>query len=74
MAQSEETKESLLADIESLIAYGAKEPTINPDLLKYLSIEDLRHIKAKLIERVGKLSEEDLVWLHQFKRNSIHAD
>ena len=65
-----QTKEELLADIEKLIAYGRKEPTINPALLAYLEIEDLRSTKAKLLSRVGKLSEEHKVWLEQFKRYS----
>lgn len=61
-------KEILLADIEKLIAYGREEPTINPDLLEYLSIEDLINTKAKLLARVGKLSDEDKEWLEQFKK------
>lgn len=63
-----QTKEELLADIEKLIAYGRDEPTINPDLLAYLSIEDLINTKAKLMARVGTLSEEDKAWLEQFKK------
>ena len=62
------TKEKLLVDIEKLIAYGRDEPTINPALLEYLSVEDLINTKAKLLERVGKLSEEDKAWLEQFKK------
>jgi len=62
------TKEELLADIEELIAYGREEPTINPDLLAYLEIDDLISTKKKLLERVGKLSEEDKEWLQQFKK------
>ena len=62
------TKEELLADIEKLIAYGRDEPTINPDLLAYLEIEDLINTKAKLLERVGKLSDNDKKWLEQFKK------
>ena len=62
------TKEELLAEIEKLIAYGREEPTIHPDLLAYLSIEDLMNTKAKLLERVGKLSDEDKEWLEQFKK------
>lgn len=61
-------KKELLADIEKLIAYGREEPAINPALLEYLSIEDLINTKAKLLERVGTLSEEDKVWLEQFKK------
>jgi hypothetical protein len=66
--ENEQTKEKLLADIEKLISYGREEPTINPALLAYLSIEDLLNTKAKLLERVGKLSEEDKDWLEQFKK------
>ena len=62
------TKEELLADIEELISYGREEPTINPALLAYLEITDLIATKKKLLERVGKLSEEDKVWLEQFKK------
>lgn len=62
------TKEELLADIEELISYGREEPTINPALLAYLEISDLIATKKKLLERVGKLSEEDKVWLEQFKK------
>lgn len=63
-----QTKEELLKEIEKLIAYGRDEPTINPDLLAYLSIEDLINTKAKLMERVGTLSEEDKAWLEQLKK------
>jgi len=63
-----QTKEELLADIEKLIAYGRDEPTINPDLLAYLEIDDLIQTKAKLLERVGRLSEDDKEWLEQFKK------
>ncbi|TNF43552.1 MAG: hypothetical protein EP216_03575 [Epsilonproteobacteria bacterium] len=63
-----QTKEELLADIEKLIAYGREEPTINPALLEYLEIDDLISTKKKLLERVGKLSEEDKEWLQQFKK------
>jgi len=63
-----QTKEELLADIEKLIAYGRDEPTINPALLEYLEIDDLINTKAKLLERVGVLSDEDKQWLEQFKK------
>ncbi len=62
------TKEELLTQIDKLISYGKTEPTINPDLLAYLSLEELQNIKAKLLERVNKLSEEDKAWLEQFKK------
>ncbi|MEA3434117.1 MAG: hypothetical protein U9R13_06005 [Campylobacterota bacterium] len=63
-----QTKEELLNDIEELISYGRDEPTINPALLAYLEIDDLISTKKKLLERVGKLSEEDKEWLEQFKK------
>lgn len=66
--ENKHSKEKLLADIEKLIAYGREEPTINPDLLAYLDIQDLINTKAKLLTRVGTLSEEDKVWLEQFKK------
>jgi len=62
------TKESLLAEIEALIAYGATEPTIDPNLLAYLEIHDLESIKAKLLHKTTTLTEEDKEWLEQFKR------
>ena len=66
--ENEHSKEKLLADIEKLISYGREEPTINPALLAYLEIDDLISTKKKLLERVGKLSEEDKEWLEQFKK------
>ena len=65
---NEHSKEKLLADIEKLISYGREEPTINPTLLAYLTIDDLISTKKTLLERVGKLSEEDKEWLDQFKK------
>ena len=66
--ENEHSKEELLADIEKLISYGREEPTINPALLAYLEIDDLISTKKKLLEKVGKLSEEDKEWLEQFKK------
>ena len=62
------SKEVLLREIEELISYGRVEPTINPALLAYLEIDDLISTKKKLLERVGKLSDEDKAWLEQFKK------
>lgn len=64
--ENKQTKEELLEEIESLIAYGREETTINPALLAYLEIDDLISIKRKLLERAGKLREEDKAWLEQF--------
>jgi hypothetical protein len=70
VTHEETTKRELLSDIERLIAYGKEEPVINPALLRYLSVEELENIKAKLIERVGKLDEEDKAWLQRFKKEA----
>ena len=63
-----QTKETLLKEIDTLISYGRTDPTINPDLLAYLSIEDLMSIKARLLEKVNILTEEDKTWLERFKK------
>ena len=63
-----QTKEELLADIDKLISYGKEESAINPDLLAYLSKEDLLSIKKKLLKKVNILSEEEKAWLEQFKK------
>jgi len=65
---NEQTKEELLKEIDKLISYGKEETTINPDLLAYLSTDDLLSIKAKLLKKVNILSEEDKAWLEQFKK------
>ncbi len=66
--ENTQTKETLLADIEKLIAYGREETTINPALLAYLDTDDLISTKRTLLQRAGVLSEEDRVWLEQFKK------
>ena len=53
---------------EKLIAYGKKDPTINPVLLEYLEISDLISIKKRLLKNMGHLSKENIEWLEQFKR------
>jgi hypothetical protein len=62
------TKEELLSDIEALISYGKDEPTIAPELLRYLETEALISIKRSLLQKAGVLSEEDKLWLVQFKK------
>ncbi len=61
-------KKELLADIEALIAYGKTEPTINPDLLRYFSVEELETIKKRLEARVNTLDDEDKAWLAKFRK------
>jgi len=61
-------KEILLKEIDKLISYGKEETTISPDLLKYFTIEELEGMKANLLKKVGRLKEEDMEWLEQFKK------
>ena len=62
-------KENLLKEIEILLSYNPNESTsINPNYIEYLELNDLESIKANLIEKVGKLKQEDVLWLEQFKK------
>lgn len=62
-------KEQCLREIEQLLSYKPEEKTtINPNYLEYLDLEDLASIKQSLMDRIGKLSQEDLEWLQQFKK------
>jgi len=64
-----QTKEELLKEIEALLSYNPEETTtINPNYLEYLEIEDLESIKKGLIDKIGKLSQENIAWLEQFKK------
>jgi hypothetical protein len=64
-----ETKEELLADIEKLMQYGpGDKETINPNLLTYLDLDTLASIKASLLKKAGSLSDEDKLWLQQFRK------
>ena len=61
-------KEELLKEIEALINYQPEhKTTINPNYLEYLEINDLESIKRSLLEKIGKLSQEDVDWLKQFR-------
>ena len=63
-------KEELLKEIEALLSYKAEgKTTINPNYLEYLEVEDLESIKKSLINKIGRLSEEDIAWLQQFKKD-----
>jgi hypothetical protein len=62
-------KEKLLKEIEILLSYNPQESTtINPNYIEYLELNDLESIKANLIDRVGKIKQEDILWLEQFKK------
>ena len=62
-------KEELLHEIEALLAYKPEDTLeINPNYLEYLELEDLASIKKGLLDKMGKLSQEDIEWLEQFKK------
>jgi len=62
-------KEKLLKEIEVLLSYNPEESTtINPNYIEYLELNDLESIKANLIAKVGKVKQEDILWLEQFKK------
>jgi len=62
-------KEVLLHEIEALLTYKPEnKTTINPNYLEYLELEDLENIKRGLMAKIGKLTQEDIEWLEQFKR------
>jgi len=64
-----QTKEELLHEIEALLTYKPEnKTTINPNYLEYLELEDLENIKRGLMAKIGKLTQEDIEWLEQFKR------
>lgn len=63
-----QTKEELLHEIEALLTYKPEnKTTINPNYLEFLELEDLEKIKQGLLDKLGKLKEEDIEWLQQFK-------
>jgi hypothetical protein len=63
------TKEELLKEIEALLSYKPEDKLeINPNYLEYLELEDLESIKKNLMDKIGKLKEEDIAWLEQFKK------
>ncbi len=68
METEEFIKTELLKEIEALMSYKPKQTTtINPNYLEYLEVEDLESIKKSLLNKIGKLSPEDIAWLKQFK-------
>jgi hypothetical protein len=66
-----QTKEELLKEIEALLSYKPEEKLeINPNYLEYLELSDLESIKNGLLKKIGTLSNEDIEWLQQFKKES----
>lgn len=68
--ENAKTKEELLSEIQTLMAYGEEEPTINPSHLKVLDLNALISIRNKLREKTAGLKEEDKEWLQQFRKEN----
>ena len=65
-----QTKKELLKEIEALLSYKPDDTLeVNPNYLDYLEMEDLESIKKNLLAKIGKLSQEDIEWLEQFKKS-----
>jgi len=64
------TKEELIADIEKLLnSYGGQNPTqINPALLSFMEIDDLKSIIASLLDQKENAVASNREWLEQFKK------
>lgn len=60
-------KQDLLEDITVLLNQYGKPSSINPNVLEFLSENDLEEIKASLIES-KKHHLDDKDWLQQFKK------
>ena len=41
---------------------------IAPELLEYLELKDLNDLKAKILDSMNNLSEEQKDWLFQFRK------
>ncbi len=41
---------------------------IAPELLEYLELKDLNDLKAKILDSMSNLSEEQKDWLFQFRK------
>jgi hypothetical protein len=63
-------KEKLLTIIEKLLSSGESKTVINPAYMQYFEIEELMRIVKTLEDKQGVLSEDDINWLQQFKRES----
>jgi len=67
--KEEPTKEEILKEIEALMNYRPEhKTTINSNYLEYLELSDLESIKKSLLEKIGKVSQEDIAWLKEFVR------
>jgi len=62
-------KLALIDEIKELYKQNnIEEIQIAPELLEYLELKDLQNLKAKVLESLSNLSQEQKEWLQQFKK------
>ncbi len=62
-------KERVLKEIEKLLSFDGNETPINPQYLRYFTIEELESIKTALQKRRQNMVEENFEWLLGFKKD-----
>ncbi len=62
-------KERVLKEIEKLLSFDGNETPINPQYLRYFTIEELESIKTALQKRRQNMVEENFEWLLEFKKD-----
>ena len=64
-----EDKKSLLNEIKELWSNkNIKEFDIAPELLEYLELKDLQELKARILNSMQNLTQEQKEWLEKFKK------
>jgi hypothetical protein len=64
-----EDKKSLLNEIKELWkSKNIKEFDIAPELLEYLELKDLQELKARVLNSMQNLTQEQKEWLEKFKK------
>jgi hypothetical protein len=58
----------LLEEIEKLLSFDGNDTKINPNYLKYFTIEELTSIKKELERKYANMVEENLEWMQKFKK------
>ena len=59
----------MLKEIEKLLSFDGNETPINPQYLRYFTIEELESIKTALQKRRQNMVEENFEWLLGFKKD-----
>jgi len=64
-------KIAIINEIKELYQKNSiKSIEIAPELLEYLELKDLQNLKAKVLDSLSNLSDEQKEWLMQFKKDS----